>query len=91
MVLTLAVFKRRVTRRRLYSLDHEKIQDYGQEVEWSGGDLSEIHACIKEELESVLKDEHGTSPGWPRWRPPPSCPTDCRTSRHSVISISIRV
>ena len=39
------------------SLDHEKIQ----EVEWSGGDLSEIHACIKEELESVLKDEHGTN------------------------------
>ena len=38
-------------------LDHEKIQ----EVEWCGGDLSEIHACIKEELESVLKDEHGTN------------------------------
>ena len=38
-------------------LDHEKIQ----EVEWSGGDLSEIHSCIKEALESVLKDEHGTN------------------------------
>jgi hypothetical protein len=41
------------------SLDHEKIQ----EMEWAGresGDLIEIHACIKEELESVLKDEHGT-------------------------------
>ena len=35
------------------SLDHEKIQ----EVEWSGGDLSEIHSCIKEELESVLNVE----------------------------------
>ena len=38
-------------------LDHEKIH----EVEWAGGDLSEIHACIKEALESLLKDEHGTN------------------------------
>jgi hypothetical protein len=38
------------------SLDHDKIH----EVEWAGGDLSEIHACIKEELDSVLGDEQGT-------------------------------
>ena len=40
-------------------LDHKKIQ----EVEWPSGKAkwNEIHACIKEELESVLSDEHATS------------------------------
>ena len=37
-------------------LDHKKIN----ELDWVSGDYGEIHECIKEGLEEVVKDEDGT-------------------------------
>ena len=38
------------------SWEHESLS----QVEWCSGEWSEIHSCVKEELDSVIKDAQGT-------------------------------